>query len=530
MASASQADPRWLVSDRADGTNVNAWHWTTKDVTELTKVALKVALEAPRLLSGVSPLLQHCQLENVAVRGDCSINARKGRKFIVCELDIRMAWKGELHGAGGTVTDAGSGTLHLPDVSPECLDDLEVEFTTEKRGTPLSEAMRKEAVPAIRRAVQQCVRTLELRMAEADTTAPPPPAATKPPAPVPISDPAPTLPSPPKSPVPAATGAPPHAPSASAPALPAVPATATAATTATVRDGPAPSKSAMDAAAAAVLSATAAAAKPPPAPTPTSSTPLGPMAAPLALQMMVQKVKASHKGHVSCLRLPACGLQDAHLAPIVELVHSSSVAITELDLSFNHLTDAGVEPLLAVLVDGAQEDLTRVHLGGNKQLTKAGAGAAAAALCRARPDVHVDWRPQLVDASPCCHVGLVYKNSPAARAGLVKGDAVLQWGMLQKGRSLAQRFGFQPSMQEGLGEAFLAGCAFKDVASSISPLVRTFVGMPHEVLVRRKASEAGELGELGAEAPLPSDGTVCIRLCLVPERWSGQGLLGCILK
>ena len=128
--------------------------------------------------------------------------------------------------------------------------------------------------------------------------------------------------------------------------------------------------------------------------------------------------------------------------------------------------------------------------------------------------------------------GLVYKNSPASRAGLLKGDQILQWAMFQKNRPLSQRFGFQPSMQDGLGEAFLAGCQYQDVQGSISPLVRTFIGMPHDVYVRRAAKDAPEeaITGLAKRAALPSDGSVVLHLRLTPERWSGQGLLGCILK
>lgn len=67
---------------------------------------------------------------------------------------------------------------------------------------------------------------------------------------------------------------------------------------------------------------------------------------------------------------------------------------------------------------------------------------------------------------------------------------------------------------------------------SISPLVRTFIGLPHDVYVRRKAVDAPPAALAGpaADAARPADGTVCVKLRLTPERWSGQGLLGCVLK
>jgi len=31
MAKVGEGDARWIVEDRADGTNVNNWHWKEKD-------------------------------------------------------------------------------------------------------------------------------------------------------------------------------------------------------------------------------------------------------------------------------------------------------------------------------------------------------------------------------------------------------------------------------------------------------------------------------------------------------------------
>jgi activator of HSP90 ATPase len=41
MAKWGQGDPRWIVEDRADATNVNNWHWTEKDASEWSKSQLK---------------------------------------------------------------------------------------------------------------------------------------------------------------------------------------------------------------------------------------------------------------------------------------------------------------------------------------------------------------------------------------------------------------------------------------------------------------------------------------------------------
>ena len=58
MAKFEQADPRWIVADRADGTNVNAWHWQEKDCTAWSRRRLgqlfdgAVLVDSPRVVAG----------------------------------------------------------------------------------------------------------------------------------------------------------------------------------------------------------------------------------------------------------------------------------------------------------------------------------------------------------------------------------------------------------------------------------------------------------------------------------------------
>jgi hypothetical protein len=57
MAKFDEADPRWIVQSRADGTNVNAWHWQERDCSAWSRRRLAelfagaVLLEAPRIVS-----------------------------------------------------------------------------------------------------------------------------------------------------------------------------------------------------------------------------------------------------------------------------------------------------------------------------------------------------------------------------------------------------------------------------------------------------------------------------------------------
>ena len=42
MAKWGEGDPRWIVEERPDATNVNNWHWTEKNADGWSKNKLKV--------------------------------------------------------------------------------------------------------------------------------------------------------------------------------------------------------------------------------------------------------------------------------------------------------------------------------------------------------------------------------------------------------------------------------------------------------------------------------------------------------
>ena len=80
------------------------------------------------------------------VRGDVSINERKGKHFPVYALEIELPWSG--HGC--------SGLLVLPDVCLELLADVEVEVHTTQGTLPAeaAETLQTSGAAAVRAAVQ----------------------------------------------------------------------------------------------------------------------------------------------------------------------------------------------------------------------------------------------------------------------------------------------------------------------------------------------------------------------------------------
>ena len=45
MAKWGEGDPRWIVEERPDATNVNNWHWTEKNADAWSKAKIRVRIE-----------------------------------------------------------------------------------------------------------------------------------------------------------------------------------------------------------------------------------------------------------------------------------------------------------------------------------------------------------------------------------------------------------------------------------------------------------------------------------------------------
>ena len=49
MAKWGEGDPRWIVEERADATNVNNWHWSEKNANKWSKEKLKILLKGTKI-------------------------------------------------------------------------------------------------------------------------------------------------------------------------------------------------------------------------------------------------------------------------------------------------------------------------------------------------------------------------------------------------------------------------------------------------------------------------------------------------
>lgn len=118
MAKVGEGDPRWVVSDRVDGTNVNNWHWSgERDLSSWADSRLSELLTP---ISGSSSRVS--KLENV--EGDATMYNRKNNLKVVFDLKVSGEWESVPPGTKGTFS------FELFDEEPEvsaCVSSKEAE-------------------------------------------------------------------------------------------------------------------------------------------------------------------------------------------------------------------------------------------------------------------------------------------------------------------------------------------------------------------------------------------------------------------
>ncbi|XP_010214676.1 PREDICTED: activator of 90 kDa heat shock protein ATPase homolog 1 isoform X2 [Tinamus guttatus] len=139
MAKWGEGDPRWIVEQRADATNVNNWHWTERDASNWSTERLK-ALLLPVRVEGEEGA---CEVTEVSkLDGEASINNRKGKLIFFYEWAIKLAWTG--------ISKTGvkyKGYVEIPNLSDENdIDEVEilVSLAKDEPDTNLKTLMKQE--------------------------------------------------------------------------------------------------------------------------------------------------------------------------------------------------------------------------------------------------------------------------------------------------------------------------------------------------------------------------------------------------
>lgn len=158
MAKWGEGDPRWIVEERPDATNVNNWHWTEKNAGPWSKDRLKELFSDLKIAqNGIV-----CSITEVEkVDGEASANNRKGKLIFFYEWDIKLKWEGVLAGGSEKI----KGEIHIPNLSEENdVSEVDMTVTIKSNG---DEAQRVKAFmhhvgrEEIRKQLQEYIRSLK---------------------------------------------------------------------------------------------------------------------------------------------------------------------------------------------------------------------------------------------------------------------------------------------------------------------------------------------------------------------------------
>ncbi|XP_029973320.1 activator of 90 kDa heat shock protein ATPase homolog 1 [Salarias fasciatus] len=156
MAKWGEGDPRWIVEERADATNVNNWHWTERDATNWSSEKLK------SLLLGLSVENEDgsCEVTEVSkLEGEASINNRKGKLIFFYEWNLKATWTGK-----SKTGVKYKGTVEVPNLSDENdMEDLDISVSLNKEEpeTPLTSLMKTKGAEKVREALGSYVGFLK---------------------------------------------------------------------------------------------------------------------------------------------------------------------------------------------------------------------------------------------------------------------------------------------------------------------------------------------------------------------------------
>ena len=79
MAKVGEGDPRWIVTNREDGQNVNAWHWVEHNCLPVAVEAAHEAFTQKVLYEEKDDILK---ITKADVSGEATANNRKGKSII----------------------------------------------------------------------------------------------------------------------------------------------------------------------------------------------------------------------------------------------------------------------------------------------------------------------------------------------------------------------------------------------------------------------------------------------------------------
>ncbi|KYQ51073.1 Muscarinic acetylcholine receptor DM1 [Trachymyrmex zeteki] len=162
MAKWGEGDPRWIVEERPDATNVNNWHWTEKNACVWSQEKLKEFFVNSKIEGeGVS-----CKItEMEKCEGEAIVNNRKGKLIFFYEWNIVLKWI-----LDGESSKDIEGKINIPNLSEENdISEIDIEITLKDstdEGEKVKQFLHTKGKDAIREKLKKYVSSLKEEFAK----------------------------------------------------------------------------------------------------------------------------------------------------------------------------------------------------------------------------------------------------------------------------------------------------------------------------------------------------------------------------
>ncbi|XP_046620108.1 activator of 90 kDa heat shock protein ATPase homolog 1 [Neodiprion virginianus] len=157
MAKWGEGDPRWIVEERPDATNVNNWHWTEKNACQWSQDKLK-ELFVNLVIQGDSVKCKVTEFEKC--EGEAVANNRKGKLIFFYEWNLVLKWVLEDSGE-----ETIAGKINIPNLSEENdVSEVDIEITLKDstdKGEAVKHFLHTKGKDTIREKLHQYVSSLK---------------------------------------------------------------------------------------------------------------------------------------------------------------------------------------------------------------------------------------------------------------------------------------------------------------------------------------------------------------------------------
>jgi len=167
MAKWGEGDPRWIVEERPDATNVNNWHWSEKNASQWSKDKLKELLVDLAISDEKVGKVEI--FEMTSMEGEAVANNRKAKLIFFYEWNIKLKWRGLAVGSSGEEIE---GTIEIPNLSEENdADEIDVVVALKKEAggdfeQKLKDLVRTTGAEQIRKQLSKYIALLKTDFAK----------------------------------------------------------------------------------------------------------------------------------------------------------------------------------------------------------------------------------------------------------------------------------------------------------------------------------------------------------------------------